>query len=105
MHKNYYIFKRQIDNLAKQIKKSTIDICYTSQKDEVIFRLSDKPLQVHISIRRDLPYLFLKPEQNIRKVHFKLFPQLTGQRIENIEVWPCNKHIILTTTHFQIHAL
>ncbi len=105
MHKNYYIFKRQADVLAREIKGNSIDLCYTSQKDEVILRLADRPLQLHISIRGDMPYLFLKPGQNIRKVHFKLFPQLSGQVIENVEARPCNKHIVLTTTHFRIHAV
>lgn len=105
MYKNYYIFKRQTDVLSKRITKATLDVCYTSRKDEVVLRLADQPLQIHISIRRDMPYLFLKPEQNIRKVHFKLFPQLTGQVIENIEIRPCNKHVVITTTHYRIHAL
>ena len=105
MHKNYYIFKRQAEALRARLENRVIDLCYTARKDELVVCLGGEAGQLQISIRRDLPYLFFKPLQNIRAVHFKLFAQLNGQRIKEIEIVPCNKHIIIHTETFRLHVL
>ncbi|RMH62023.1 MAG: DUF814 domain-containing protein [Calditrichaeota bacterium] len=104
MHKNYYLFNRQVDDLYPVVTGSTIRFCHTEKKNELVIGL-DKGI-VRISIAADLPYLFFEENgRPARANHFEQFPLCIGQSITNVRIVACNKHVIFETGQFNLHVV
>ena len=105
MHRNYYLFKHQLDFLNSTITHCKICRCYTYRKDELVLSLLPKDggeLSLRISVQIQFPYLLLYPGQHIKDPQIEFFPEITGQRILHFDLTPFDKLVSLKLTSYKI---
>ena len=109
MHKNYYLFKRQIQQLTPGlIKNHIVKKVFTIKKNELIIQLkhqnSDHQSYLFISIQNDLPYIILSESVNEKKPRFYLFEEVNQSVLQNITIEDRNKFIHLYFDNYIIEA-
>lgn len=106
MFKNYYLFKKQIDEISLQIKSAIIFSIYTVHKNELIIdlKLRDEVFQLQISVDPTRPYIFLSEPVNYKLSRYNLFEMLYGQEILSLYIIPNNKYLIIDFNYHRIGA-
>lgn len=98
MHKNYFLFERQAQELKPLLTGKKIISVFTYRKNEVIFHLAGEPsVFLMISVDISFPYFLYRQAQNIRPPKFDLFDELLDEVITDIKIIPYDKHIMLET--------
>lgn len=105
MHKNYYLFKKQIEQLKPILYDAQIISVFTVHKNELIFECVKEEKQYHLVARiaGNNPLLMLRKAKNYKTARFQFFEALNGQAINNLAIRVYNKFIELSTTDFRIH--
>lgn len=106
MFKNYYLFKKQVDEILPVIKNSIIFSIYTVHKNELIFDLKGEKgvLQLHINISLTQPYIFISDPVNYKTAKYNLFANLCGQEIKSLTIIPNNKYLLLELDYNMVGA-
>lgn len=106
MFKNYYLFKKQTEEIAPQIINSVVYAVYTVHKNELIFdlkRLQDNK-QLIISIDANRPYIFLSDFKNYKTDKLAIFETLYGEEIKSFEIAHNSKYIFLQFNTHEVHS-
>ncbi len=93
MHKNFYLFKAQIAEIAGQIKDQPVLRCFTVHKNELIFELQDWHLAVDIS--PEFPGLFLLEPRNYKSPAKDIFKWDKPEQLLSIEIAPFDKLVTI----------
>ena len=94
MHRNFFLFKRQISEIESLVLNNRIIKCFTHRKDELVLHLkNDKEYFLRICINKKLPYLLLYNHQNVKTHHVHFFEELKGSKITGISIKPFDKLI------------
>lgn len=106
MFKNYYLFKKQVDEILPVLKNSIIFSIYTVHKNELIFDLKtgEKDIQLHINISSSNPYILISDPVNYKTSKYNLFKDLYGQVINSFEIIHNNKYLIIEADYHLIGA-
>jgi len=105
MHRNFFLFEKQIKNLAPNIEKNRILEIFTYRKNEVIIHLEDPAGYLHISVDVQFPYLLFGKVFKIRKPKFQFFDMLSKQTIRKLNILPFDKHIQLHCADYRLDML
>ncbi|MBD3226389.1 MAG: DUF814 domain-containing protein [Caldithrix sp.] len=107
MHKNYYLFKRQVDFIKPQVIGGTINRMFTFQKNEVVmeFSRSGRMFFLFLNIHPSLPHIILKDAFHIRKPEFQVFECLKGQTLQNMDMRPFDKWLQMHTEQYVIDTV
>lgn len=96
MHKNYYLYEKQVNQIKPMILGKTIENIFTFQKNELLIELGEPRthyLLINISVER--PHFLLKPIFNISHSKYQLFQEIRGRIILDVMIHPYDKHITL----------
>ena len=95
MFKNYYLFKKQIEQIRPQIIGSQVISVFTINKNELIFDLLKKgsPFQLKICLTAHKPYILIDSSRKHKNSHLKFFKNLYGQTVSAITIAVYNKFI------------
>jgi hypothetical protein len=106
MHNNYYLFKKQLEEIKSDIVGSIILSVFTFRKDEIILKIEKDDIKyLCIGINTTTPYFLLKPSLAKHKSNIELFPFLVGDRINDILIIPFDKTIFLNMEKFTANAV
>ncbi len=96
MHRNYFIFERQVSEVHNMIKECVLQKCFTYRKDELILQFSGKKRHfLRIGLNLQTPYLLLTPFQNIKDPQTTFFESIRDQPLRKIYILPYDKRVIL----------
>jgi len=91
MHTNYYFLRQLAPALTEQLRGYRVAVCFTQEKDELVIGLTNgaKEFWLKAQLGANFPALAL-PEtfQRARANSVDLFPDLLGQQVESVAVWP-----------------
>lgn len=89
MYKNYFILTRYTQELNHLLKKSKVINIYTYQKDtlHILLKKSDNQfVTLEISVNHGFPYIrYIDKEIKVKK-YVKIFDELVGMEINNVEI-------------------
>lgn len=95
MHRNFFLFEKQVQNLALLIEGSQILEAFTYRKNELIIILDDPAGYLHISLDIQYPYLLFGEVFKIRKPKYQFFDILREQKIQKMKIAPFDKRVEL----------
>lgn len=106
MHKNYYLFKRQIREIEDEISGAQILSAFTVHKNELIFELQklDNTLHLVMCVNPARPFVLLKSPANYKVSKYNKFEMIYGQFIQGIELVSNNKFIKIELQNYQLQA-
>ena len=103
MHRNYYIFEKQVADLNKTLIHAQIVRCFSHRKNELVLEISGNHQSLlRIGIDTRMPYILLYEPQNIREPKISLFEELNSQIIGGFEITPFDKTVRLNATHHTV---
>jgi len=106
MHRNYYLFKRQVDFLNQKLNKAIITNCLTHRKDELVLEISATDSYfLRIGVQIYLPYLVLYKSQNIKDPCVNFFPEIFGHEINKFHIEPYDKIVYLQLDNFSLQMI
>lgn len=106
MHRNYFLFERQIHSLNKRLQSYTISECFTHRKDELVINLkSDEDFFLRIGLNPQTPYLLLYKAQVIKDPRIHFFKELNGKKTENIKIVPYDKIVYIIVQDFVLKCV
>ncbi len=95
MHRNYFIFERQVSEIQKQLAGYILEKCFTYRKDELILYLSgEKQYFLKIGLKLQKPYLLLTAFQNIREPQTSFFDSIRKQALRDMYILPYDKRVM-----------
>ena len=105
MHRNYYLFERQVYSLQKKLLSARLISCFTHRKNELVLRLENKDeYLLRIGLQVQTPYILLYPMQNIRDPRTHFFKEIIGNKITNIRIIPFDKLVYLDFKDYTIQC-
>ena len=107
MHRNFFWFEQQIIRLQNEISAGRVLSAFTVRKNEAVLELehSEERFLLHISVDVRFPYLLKGAARNFRQPKFNLFPELTGQHIQRLEIIPFDKHVRIQLDDFTMDMI
>ncbi len=106
MHKNYFLFEKQIYEIKPLLLGRDIKKIFTYQKNEVVIELSEPdPLFLSINISAHLPYLLLQSAFNIKRHKYQLFQEIQNHIICDLYIQPFDKQVFIEFENYKIIAL
>lgn len=91
MHTNYYFLRQLAPALTARLAGFRVAACFSQEKDELVLGLTSGPAEFWLKAQLSgaFPALAL-PEtfQRARANSVDLFPDLLGQEVETVTVWP-----------------
>lgn len=101
MHRNYFLFEKQVSNIRKQLQGVRITSCFSYRKDELTLECQkEEHYFLKINIQSHLPYLVHETAHNIRDPKIDLFTNLLNSRIKDIKIVRYDKKVtFVTETH------
>jgi predicted ribosome quality control (RQC) complex YloA/Tae2 family protein len=106
MFKNYYLFKKQVEEISPELLNCIVYLIYTVHKNELVFDLKSKSAakQLIISINPSRPYIYLSDFVNYKSDKFNMFEMLYGQEIRSINIAENNKYVSLRLNNHSVCA-
>ena len=96
MHKNYFLFEKQITEIKPLLLGRQVNKVFTFQKNELVLELSEpKSIYIQINISSTYPHVLAKPVYKIRQTKYDLFNEILGQTIYDINIRPFDKFITI----------
>ena len=106
MHRNYYLFEKQVHSLNKRLQSCTISDCFTHRKDELVIILkSDEEWFLRIGLNSQLPYLMMDSPQVIKDPRIHFFKELTGKKTTNFKIVPYDKIVYLSAEEYRLKCV
>ena len=106
MHRNYFLFEKQIQFIQKKIIFSTIARCFTYRKDELIISLvSEEDLFLRIGLNSRTPYILLDKAHNLKYPHINFFPEINDKKIKNCSIIPYDKIVDFYIDDFKLECI
>jgi predicted ribosome quality control (RQC) complex YloA/Tae2 family protein len=106
MHRNYFLFEKQVKYLSPQLKASTIVSCFTHRKNELVIHIdSDEELFLRISLDAQTPYFVTYKARNIKDPRTFFFKELNGKKIQKLKISPYDKIIYLITDDLRLKCI
>jgi predicted ribosome quality control (RQC) complex YloA/Tae2 family protein len=95
MFKNYYLFKKQIEQIRAKIIDSEVISVFTVNKNELVFELQKENAQFHLKINLTThkPYILLESPRKIKSARLNFFETLFGQTLSDIKIAVYNKFL------------
>jgi predicted ribosome quality control (RQC) complex YloA/Tae2 family protein len=91
MHTNYYFLRQLAPALTERLRGYRVAVCFSQEKDELVIGLTDgtKEFWLKAQLGASFPAVAL-PEtfQRARTNSVDLFPDLLGEQVETVVVWP-----------------
>jgi len=106
MHRNYFIFERQVSELKNILPGRELQRCFTYRKDELVLQFGGKEgyfLRIGLNLQK--PYLLLTPFQNIKDPLTTFFASLQSERLSDMYILPYDKRVILDFSAFSLQAI
>jgi len=95
MHRNYFIFERQVSEIQRQLSGFILQQCFTYRKEELILHLGDKKQYfLRIGLNLQKPYLLLTDFQNIKEPQTSFFDSIRNQSLRDIYILPYDKRVM-----------
>ena len=105
MHRNYYIFERQVSDLDQMLNGGRICGCFSHRKDELVLEIEQQEIfHLRLGIDAHSPYLLQSDNYNIKDPKIQFFPEILDQKISQISIEPFDKTIYISLTGFRILA-
>ena len=106
MHRNYFLFEKQINSLNTLLKPSTISGCFTHRKDELVVIVnSNEEYYLRIGISSQTPYMLIEKSYPIKDPSTHFFNELNGKNIENFNILPYDKIVDIPVEHFSLKCV
>jgi predicted ribosome quality control (RQC) complex YloA/Tae2 family protein len=106
MHRNYYLFKRQVEFLNHKLSSSKINRCFTHRKDELVLELSSNGSYfLRIGVQIQLPYLIFYPTQNIKDPSIDFFSEIIGRSVIKFHIEPFDKIVYVYCEKFCLQMI
>ena len=106
MHKNYFLFEKQINEIKPFLLGRNIKKIFTYQKNEVVIELSEPvPLFILINISTHLPHFLLQSAHNIKQHKYQLFQEIQNHIICDLYIQPFDKQVFIEFENYKIIAL
>ena len=101
MHRNYFLFERQVYSLNPLLSSCKISECFTHRRDELVIVLeSDEKLYLRIGLNQQTPYILSYKVQVIKDPRIHFFKELWGRKIKNLKIFPYDKIVYITVDDF-----
>jgi predicted ribosome quality control (RQC) complex YloA/Tae2 family protein len=101
MHRNYFLFEKQVKSLSDRLTSSSILDCFTHRKNELVIRIqSQEEKFLRIGIETQTPYFLKYPVQRIKDPHTFFFANLNSQKIQDVRIIPFDKVIYIYTNKY-----
>jgi predicted ribosome quality control (RQC) complex YloA/Tae2 family protein len=100
MHRNYFLFQRQVLALNEILSGKSVDDCFTHRKNELVLQLEDSFLRIGLSAH--IPYLLLYDPQGIKTPCTRFFQLLIGQKIKKCIITPFDKAVYIHAETLEI---
>jgi len=106
MHRNYFLFEKQVQSLNKTFKSSTISDCFTHRKEELVLTFdSDKDMFLRIGLNQQTPYMVMNRAQVIKGPRIHFFKELTGEKSLNFKIIPYDKIVYIDMGNFVLKCI
>jgi len=106
MHKNYFLFEKQISEIKPLLLGRQVNKVFTFQKNELVLELSEpKSIFIQINISINYPYILTKPIYKIRQTKYDLFNELIGKTIYDIDIRLFDKFITIDINDYKLELL
>jgi predicted ribosome quality control (RQC) complex YloA/Tae2 family protein len=106
MHRNYFIFERQVTEINKTLSGAVLQSCFTYLKEELVLHFDHPtPYFLRIGLNLQRPYLLLTPVQRIRDPRTEFFGSLQGMTLADIHMLPYDKRMILDFNGYSLQAI
>ncbi len=106
MHRNYYLFDKQVEFLHNKLQSYQLTDCFTHRKEELVLRLtSDEEYLLRIGLNNLYPYILLYPYHEIRDPKARFFEKLNGQIISSFRIIPFDKIVYIDFERYTIRIV
>ena len=106
MHRNYYLFEKQVQLLNKRLRTYRIVSCFTYRKNELIIHLrSEDELFLRIGLLAQSPYILTDNVRHIKDPRVFFFKILCEKSIDEIKIKPYDKLIYLHMDQYTLHCI
>jgi predicted ribosome quality control (RQC) complex YloA/Tae2 family protein len=102
MHRNYFLFYRQILDLDNRLKGKSVHVCFTHRKNELVLDLGDYFLR--IGLFAHTPYILFYDPQGIKTPYTRFFQPLIGQKIQRCATIPFDKSVFIHTENYIVQC-
>ena len=106
MHRNYFLFKKQVEALNTSLQLSNIIGCFTHRKNELVVHISKKEdYFLRIGLNSQAPYILIYKVQNIKDPRTFFFEELNGEKIKSINIIPYDKIVYIKTDSYSLECI
>ena len=108
MHSNYYLFRRQTDEIGPALTGATITKIFVLNKTDIVFELSrsvGNPLYFVVIMDVQTPAVLLERRIDQKAPRHYVFSILKNQSVRRLSVLPFDKQVILETELFTVEAV
>ncbi len=103
MHRNYFLFKKQVSNLKEQLQSALIVNCFSYRKDELIIECQNQEHYfLRINVQAHLPYILLDRAHKIRDPRIQIFEKIGKSRLKDIKIIPFDKKVYIQTEEYTL---
>jgi len=106
MHKNYYLFKKLIDEINPGISGSYVKSVFTVHKDELIFDLqkNEENFYLILNLSKNFPFILKSKATDFKSARFFMFEELSGCALYKASVAINNKLVTFDFGEYRINA-
>ena len=108
MHNNFYLFRRQIEEIASPVREATISDVFVLNKTDIVFELTktgESPLYLVFIMEVQTPAVLLENRIDRKTSRSYIFSELKNQKIRNIAIRPYDKHILIELDSCHLEAV
>jgi len=106
MHRNYFLFEKQVQSLNKKIEQATISNCFTYRKDELVINFNSiTDFYLRIGLNSQTPYLLLDKAHAIKDPRIYFFKELSGKKITKFEIALYDKIVDILVEDFTLNCI
>ncbi len=108
MHNNFYLYRRQIEEIGSYLQGKTISDIFVLNKTDIVLELiNNEESSLFLVFITDVqtPAVLLEKRIDHKTPRTYVFPLLKRQTIRKISILPFDKHIILETDTFSVETV
>ena len=102
MHRNYFLFYRQVQLLHERLSGKIIHNCFSYRKNELVLDVGE--FYLHIGIAPHIPYMLIYAPHVIKTPRSRVFLPVHGQIIRQCRILPFDKTVYIHTDNFTIQC-
>ena len=106
MRRNYFLFRKQIRQIAPVLRGRHIQQVFTQRRNEIVIEFSgeqDESLKISVDVA--YPYFILENTGRTKQARFGLFKQLCGQQINDLAIQDHDKYIQISLTDYRLDTV